>query len=53
MWRANVAAVQKEQIRRDLRLGPIEILTCTDAAGEGLKLQTCGVLVNYALPFTQ
>jgi len=43
--------VPKEQIKRDLRLGKIDILVCTDAAGEGLNLQTCGVLVNYDLPW--
>jgi hypothetical protein len=44
-------SVPKEQIKRDLRLGKIDILVCTDAAGEGLNLQTCGVLVNYDLPW--
>ncbi len=42
----------KEQIKRMLRRGQIRILICTDAAGEGLNLQYCGVLVNYDLPWT-
>lgn len=41
----------KEQIKRQLREGQIKILICTDAAGEGLNLQTCGVLINYDLPW--
>ena len=31
--------------------GPIRILFCTDAASEGLNLQSCSVLVNYDLPW--
>ncbi len=41
----------KERIKRLLREGTIKLLICTDAAGEGLNLQTCGVLVNYDLPW--
>ena len=29
----------------------MRLLVCTDAAGEGLNLQFCGVLVNYDLPW--
>ena len=29
----------------------IEIMICTDAASEGLNLQTCGTLINYDLPW--
>ena len=42
---------RKEDIKRDLKAKKIEILVCTDAAGEGLNLQFCGVLVNYDLPW--
>jgi SNF2 family DNA or RNA helicase len=45
------AKCSKEQIKRLLRRGEIRILICTDAAGEGLNLQYCGVLVNYDLPW--
>jgi len=41
----------KEQIKRLLRQGEIRILICTDAAGEGLNLQYCGILFNYDLPW--
>ena len=41
----------KEEIKRLLRTGEVKVLLCTDAAGEGLNLQTCGVLVNYDLPW--
>ncbi len=41
----------KEQIKRSFREGAIGILVCTDAAGEGLNLQTCGALINYDLPW--
>ncbi len=41
----------KEEIKRLLRTGEVKVLICTDAAGEGLNLQTCGVLVNYDLPW--
>lgn len=41
----------KEEIKRLLRTNEIKVLICTDAAGEGLNLQSCGVLVNYDLPW--
>lgn len=41
----------KEEIKRLLRAGAIKVLVCTDAAGEGLNLQSVGVLVNYDLPW--
>lgn len=41
----------KEQIKRMLKDGAIKVLVCTDAAGEGLNLQSCGVVVNYDLPW--
>ncbi len=28
-----------------------DILVCTDSASEGLNLQTCGVLINYDMPW--
>ncbi len=41
----------KEQIKRMLRTGAVRVLVCSDAAAEGLNLQTCGVLANYELPW--
>ena len=43
--------VPKEQIKREFRQGEIQILLCTESASEGLNLQTCGVLINYDLPW--
>ncbi|MEW6458570.1 MAG: helicase-related protein [Bacillota bacterium] len=41
----------KELIKERLARGDIRILLCTDAAGEGLNLQTCGLLINYDMPW--
>ncbi len=44
--------VTKERIKQTFRKGEdIKILVCTEAASEGLNLQTCGVLVNYDMPW--
>lgn len=48
MW----VPVTKEEIKNAFREGKeIKILLCTEAASEGLNLQTCGVLVNYDMPW--
>ena len=41
----------KEKIKEQFRGGQIKILLCTESASEGLNLQTCGVLINYDLPW--
>jgi len=41
----------RDRVKRELRQKKIRLLLCTDAAGEGLNLQYCGVLVNYDLPW--
>ena len=42
----------KEEIKNAFRKAQdIKILLCTDAASEGLNLQTCGVLINYDMPW--
>ncbi|MCZ7568053.1 MAG: helicase-related protein [Ardenticatenaceae bacterium] len=42
----------KEEIKNDFRTGEeLKILLCTEAASEGLNLQTCGVLINYDMPW--
>ncbi|MCB9933007.1 MAG: DEAD/DEAH box helicase family protein [Planctomycetes bacterium] len=46
-WRA----LGRDEIKRRFREGQIKLLVCTDAAGEGLNLQSCGVLMNYDLPW--
>ena len=42
---------KKEEIKRLFRNRDIHLLICTDAAGEGLNLQTSGVIINYDLPW--
>jgi hypothetical protein len=44
-------ACSKEEIKRRLRDGQVRLLVASDAAGEGLNLQYCGILVNYDLPW--
>ncbi len=42
----------KEAIKNDFRQGEaLKILLCTEAASEGLNLQTCGILINYDMPW--
>jgi len=44
--------VTKEEIKNAFREGKeIKVLLCTEAASEGLNLQTCGVLINYDMPW--
>ncbi|MFB2836415.1 helicase-related protein [Floridanema evergladense] len=43
--------VRKEEIKRRFRESQIKILLCTESASEGLNLQTCGVLINYDMPW--
>ncbi|MGB8644111.1 MAG: helicase-related protein [Anaerolineae bacterium] len=45
------ADTTKEQVKNDFRAGKVRILLCTESASEGLNLQTCGVLVNYDMPW--
>lgn len=48
MW----VPVTKEEIKNGFREGKeIKILLCTEAASEGINLQTCGVLINYDMPW--
>lgn len=46
-WRS----VQREEIKALVRNGRVRVLTATDAAGEGLNLQTLGTLINVDLPW--
>ena len=43
---------RKEDIKEEFRAGDtIRLLLCTESASEGLNLQTCGVLINYDMPW--
>ncbi|MCL6580966.1 MAG: DEAD/DEAH box helicase family protein [Firmicutes bacterium] len=44
-------AVSKEEVKNAFRRGEIRVLLCTEAASEGLNLQTCGILLNYDMPW--
>jgi len=41
----------KEYVKNEFRKGDIHILLGTESASEGLNLQTCGVLINYDMPW--
>lgn len=41
----------REDVKRRFISGDIDILLCTDAAAEGLNLQTADLLVNFDLPW--
>ncbi|MCX7622603.1 MAG: DEAD/DEAH box helicase [Thermomicrobium sp.] len=43
--------VGRAELAALFRAGRVRVLLCTDAASEGLNLQTCGALVNYDLPW--
>ena len=53
VWRQDTwQPTTKEDIKNAFREGEaIKILVCTEAASEGLNLQTCGVLINYDMPW--
>jgi len=44
-------SVTKEEVKEAFRKGEIQVLLCTEAASEGINLQTCGVLINYDMPW--
>ncbi|MEM6795301.1 MAG: helicase-related protein [Acidobacteriota bacterium] len=41
----------KESLKEAFARGEIDVLLCTEAASEGLNLQTCGILINYDMPW--
>jgi len=41
----------KDEVQRRFEQGQIRVLLCTDAGGEGLNFQNCGVLFNYDMPW--
>ncbi len=52
-WDGNAwMPITKEELKNAFRAGErIKILLATEAASEGLNLQTCGVLINYDMPW--
>ena len=42
---------RKEEVKESFRLGEVRLLLCTESASEGLNLQTCGVLINFDMPW--
>jgi len=45
-------ATSKERVKNEFLSGKnVKILVCSPAASEGLNLQTCGVLINYDMPW--
>lgn len=43
--------LSKQQVAELLASGEVSALICTDAASEGLNLQTAGAIINYDLPW--
>ncbi|NLW91013.1 MAG: helicase [Syntrophomonadaceae bacterium] len=43
--------VTREEVKERFLAGEIDILVCTDAAAEGLNLQTADLLINFDLPW--
>ena len=46
-----VRGSNRDEVKRRFLDGDIDVLLCTDAAAEGLNLQTADLLVNYDLPW--
>jgi len=42
---------QVERFRKPANAGGARILVCTDAAGEGINLQFCWIMINYDIPW--
>jgi len=52
MWNGLIwVSTSKEEVKNRFRDGTVKILVCTEAASEGINLQTCGVLINYDMPW--
>jgi superfamily II DNA or RNA helicase len=43
--------VQVERFRKPIAEGGARFLVCTDAAGEGINLQFCWIMINYDVPW--
>ncbi len=47
----HLVGTERDEIKHRFLRGQIDILVCTDAAAEGLNLQTADFLVNFDLPW--
>jgi helicase-like protein/SNF2 domain-containing protein len=47
----HMIGVERDEIKHRFLRGEIDILICTDAAAEGLNLQSADLLVNFDLPW--
>ena len=48
-WR--LVGTNRDEIRRRFLRGEIDLLVCTDAAAEGLNLQSADLVINFDLPW--
>jgi len=46
-----LSGINREEIKHKFLRGEIDVLICTDAAAEGLNLQTADLLINFDLPW--
>jgi superfamily II DNA/RNA helicase len=46
-----MVGVERDEIKHRFLRGDIDILVCTDAAAEGLNLQSTDLLINFDLPW--
>ena len=47
----NQREIAVDRFRRPLNEGGARFLVCTDAAGEGINLQFCWIMINYDVPW--
>jgi superfamily II DNA or RNA helicase len=47
----SMVKTERERVKERFLRGEIDVLVCTDAAAEGLNLQTADVLINFDLPW--
>ena len=48
---SRMVGVERDEIKHRFMRGEIDLLVCTDAAAEGLNLQSADLLVNFDLPW--
>ena len=49
--RGELVSVDRDEVKHRFLRGEIDLLVCTDAAAEGLNLQTADLLINFDLPW--
>ncbi|HEY7307838.1 MAG TPA: helicase-related protein [Gemmataceae bacterium] len=49
--RGQMVSVDRDEVKHRFLRGEIDLLICTDAAAEGLNLQTANLLINFDLPW--